>query len=57
VYEKIIDWIKVYQTDLVRIPEPIFIVLYNGRDPYPEHAVLRLSMTARRGCVKSSLIF
>jgi len=43
VYEKIIDRIKVYQTGLVRIPEPIFIVLYNGRDPYPEHEVLRLS--------------
>ncbi|MCL2194060.1 MAG: Rpn family recombination-promoting nuclease/putative transposase [Treponema sp.] len=43
VYEKIIDRIKVYKTDLVKIPEPIFIVLYNGRDPYPEHEVLRLS--------------
>jgi len=43
VYEKIIDRMKLYQTNLEPIPEPIFIVLYNGKDPYPEHAVLRLS--------------
>jgi len=43
VYEKIIDRIKLYQTNPERIPEPVFIVLYNGRDPYPEHTVLRLS--------------
>jgi len=42
-YEKITDRLKLYQTDLEPIPEPIFIVLYNGKDPYPEHAVLKLS--------------
>jgi hypothetical protein len=43
VYEKIIDRMKLYQTSQERIPEPIFIVLYNGKDPYPEHAILKLS--------------
>jgi len=43
VYEKIIDRLKLYQTSLEKIPEPVFIVLYNGKDPYPEHATLKLS--------------
>jgi len=43
VYEKIIDRMKLYQTNLEPIPEPIFIVLYNGKAPYPEHTVLKLS--------------
>ena len=42
-YEKITDRMKLYQTNLEKIPEPVFIVLYNGKDPYPEHTVLRLS--------------
>ena len=47
VYEKIIDRMRLYQTGLEKIPEPVFIVLYNGRDPYPEHTVLRLSEAFR----------
>jgi len=43
VYEKTIDHRKLYQRTLEAIPEPIFIVLYNGKDAYPEHTVLRLS--------------
>jgi len=43
VYEKIIDHRKLYQIGIEPIPEPAFIVLYNGKDPYPEHTVLRLS--------------
>jgi len=43
VYEKMIDRMKLYQTNREEIPEPIFIVLYNGKDAYPEHTVLKLS--------------
>jgi len=42
-YEKIIDRMKLYQTSLEKIPEPVFIVLYNGKAPYPERATLKLS--------------
>jgi len=42
-YEKIIDRMKLYQTGLEKIPEPVFIVLYNGKAPYPERATLKLS--------------
>jgi len=37
-YEKIVDRMKLYQTTLEKIPEPVFIVLYNGKAPYPERA-------------------
>ena len=43
VYEKIIDRMDRYKTTLEPIPEPIFIVLYNGQDAHPEHSVLKLS--------------
>jgi len=43
VYEKIIDRVKLYQRKLINIPTPEFIVLYNGKAPYPDHDVLRLS--------------
>jgi len=43
VYEKIIDRKKLYQSAIEKIPEPEFIVLYNGRAPYPEHTILKLS--------------
>ena len=42
-YEKMIDRMKTYRTSLEKIPEPVFIVLYNGKDPFPAHRVLRLS--------------
>ena len=43
VYEKIIDRKKLYQKNLEKIPEPEFIVLYNGKAPYPDHEILKLS--------------
>jgi len=43
VYEKITDRMKLYRTDLEKIPTPIFIVLYNGKAPFPAYKILRLS--------------
>jgi hypothetical protein len=43
VYEKIVDMKKVYQTKLEKIPYPEFIVLYNGKNKYPDYSELRLS--------------
>jgi len=43
VYEKIIERKKIYQRGLIKIPEPEFIVLYNGKEEYPNHEVLKLS--------------
>jgi len=43
VYEKIIDKEKVYRKKLVKIPTPEFIVLYNGKEPFPDRKALRLS--------------
>jgi hypothetical protein len=43
VYEKIVDSNKLYRRELYKIPTPEFIVIYNGRDPYPDKKVLRLS--------------
>jgi len=43
VYEKIIPVEVKYQKPLVKIPRPEFIVLYNGVDPHPDYAELKLS--------------
>jgi hypothetical protein len=43
VYEKIIDRKKLYQSAIEKIPEPEFIVLYNGKAPYPDYTILKLS--------------
>ena len=43
VYEKIIDKDKTYHTKLLKIPTPEFIVLYNGKEDFPDHKELRLS--------------
>ena len=43
VYEKIIDRKKLYQSKPEKIPEPEFIVLYNGKAEYPDREVLKLS--------------
>ena len=43
VYEKIVDRKKLYQSRPEKIPEPEFIVLYNGKADYPDHVVLKLS--------------
>jgi hypothetical protein len=42
-YEKIIDRKKMYTSSLTRLPTPEFFVLYNGKAPYPDEKVLRLS--------------
>ena len=43
VYEKIIEKEKIYQKKLLKIPTPEFIILYNGKEEYPEHNELKLS--------------
>ena len=43
IYEKIVDRDKKYQKNLVKIPRPEFIVLYNGMDEYPDYSELKLS--------------
>ncbi|MCL2765816.1 MAG: hypothetical protein FWD40_11150, partial [Treponema sp.] len=43
VYEKILEQDNLYQRKLVKIPTPEFIVLYNGKEPYPEYNQLKLS--------------
>jgi len=43
VYEKIINRRKRYQTKLEKIPKPEFIVLYNGKENYPDYKELKLS--------------
>jgi len=43
IYEKIIDHEKKYQKNLIKIPRPEFIVLYNGIDEYPDYSELKLS--------------
>ena len=39
VYEKIIN-IKILREDFGKIARPMFIVLYNGKDPFPEKKLL-----------------
>ncbi|MCL2608843.1 MAG: Rpn family recombination-promoting nuclease/putative transposase [Treponema sp.] len=43
IYEKIADRRNIYQRALEKVPYPIFIVLYNGKAPYPDHRILKLS--------------
>ena len=43
VYEKIIPSEKHFQKKLEKIPKPEFIVLYNGKEAFPDHKELRLS--------------
>jgi hypothetical protein len=42
-YEKITDPKKRFQIKLGKIPKPEFIVLYNGKNPYPDYKELKLS--------------
>jgi len=42
-YEKIIDFEKRFQRKLEKIPRPKFIVLYNGKEPFPDYKEMRLS--------------
>jgi len=43
VYDKIVDYRKVHIKPLIRIPKPEFIVLYNGKEAFPERKTLKLS--------------
>jgi len=43
IYEKIIHYERRFQRRLEKIPKPEFIVLYNGKESFPEHKELRLS--------------
>jgi hypothetical protein len=43
IYEKIIDRKNLYLSKFEKIPTPEFIVLYNGKEPYPDRNTLRLS--------------
>jgi predicted transposase/invertase (TIGR01784 family) len=43
VYEKIINRKAVYRQELMKIPTPELIVLYNGKSKYPDNRELRLS--------------
>jgi hypothetical protein len=43
IYEKIVNRKKLYQAKLEEIPNPEFIVLYNGKYKYPDYSELKLS--------------
>ena len=43
VYEKIINYKKLYKSKMIEIPAPEFIVLYNGKAAYPDRKTLKLS--------------
>ena len=43
VYNKLLDYKNIHIRPLIRIQRPEFIVLYNGKKPFPETKTLRLS--------------
>jgi hypothetical protein len=43
VYEALLKGKLLYQKKLISIPRPVFIVLYNGLEPFPQQKVMRLS--------------
>ena len=43
VYDTLVDRRSAYSRKLVKIPQPEFIVLYNGKDEYPDEEILKLS--------------
>ncbi|GMO44174.1 MAG: hypothetical protein Ta2B_24870 [Termitinemataceae bacterium] len=43
IYEKLIDKGSIYRRKQIQIPQPEFIVLYNGADDYPEQSEIKLS--------------
>ena len=43
IYEKIVNRRKRYKPNLVEIPRPEFIVLYNGEKEHPDYKILKLS--------------
>jgi len=50
IYEKIIDRKLLYKAKLEKIPTPEFIVLYNGKEPYPDRSTLKLSDAFKEVC-------
>ncbi|MCL2834731.1 MAG: hypothetical protein FWD78_16290 [Treponema sp.] len=49
IYEKITNEKAIYSTRLIRLPKPEFFVLYNGKAPYPDEALLKLSEAFESG--------
>jgi len=43
VYKKIVDMKAIFRVSLIKIPGPEFVVLYNGKEPFPEDENMRLS--------------
>jgi predicted transposase/invertase (TIGR01784 family) len=43
VYDSCMKKQNVYSSRLIKVPRPEFIVLYNGKDDYPDESILRLS--------------
>jgi predicted transposase/invertase (TIGR01784 family) len=43
VYDKYLKSKKIYSSHLIQIPRPEFIVLYNGKEDYPDESFLNLS--------------
>ncbi|MDR0516645.1 MAG: Rpn family recombination-promoting nuclease/putative transposase [Fibromonadaceae bacterium] len=54
VYEKIIDSDNIYKRDLIKIPMPEFIVLYNGVEKYPKEKTLKLSAAFEQAGIKKA---
>ena len=50
VYESIIDRRTMYNKGPLTIPVPEFIVLYNGKEPYPDYAELQISDLYAAAC-------
>jgi hypothetical protein len=42
-YENIVDMDNVYRQQILKIPHPEFMVLYNGTEEYPDTSILKLS--------------
>jgi hypothetical protein len=43
VYKKIVDMKAIFRVNQIKIPAPEFVVLYNGKESFPEDETLRLS--------------
>jgi len=43
VYEKLVESKNIYSGQLVKVPRPEFFVLYNGKAPFPDQDIYRLS--------------
>ena len=43
VYDKLVDRRSAYSQKLIKIPQPEFIVLYNGKEEFPDEEILKLS--------------